>query len=227
MFSEVVDFGYLPIGQPSTNGRLTLPPSPVPLTPLDREMSLVDPFEALRAYANQDQSSLANVSKSTKRNPVLDTETKTIERTAHPTTSSSIGKWDVALCTLATGSIASDFIQKSPLLDSPPPSSDTGGGTTSNSIPDHRRDADCPEFASYRTNARGPPVSNERSHGYRRDFHIRLAAMSLERERLTVRVPADMDLGYIRFREELKQVLTDKGDECIWRGLEMQDEPRL
>ena len=51
--------------------------------------------------------------------------------------------------------------------------------------------------------------------------------MSLERERLTVRVPADMDLGYIRFREELKQILTDKGDEYIWRGLEMQDEPRL
>ena len=62
MLFEVVDFGYLPIGQDafSTHDRLTLHPSPAPLTPLDREMSLIDPFEALRAYANQDRSSLAN-----------------------------------------------------------------------------------------------------------------------------------------------------------------------
>jgi len=205
---------------------------PVPLTPLDRETSLFDPFEALRAYANQGWSSLADISKSTERSPVFDTETKTIERVAHPTTSPSIDECDVALRALATGCIVSDFLQKSPLSDSVTPSSDIGGETTSSSIPDYRRDADS-RSASYRTNAGGPPLSNERlcetrvHHGYARESHIRLAAMSLERERLTVRVSADIDLGYIRFREELKQILTDKGDECIWRGLEMQDEPRL
>jgi hypothetical protein len=70
-------------------------------------------------------------------------------------------------------------------------------------------------------------VSNEQPHSYAREFHIRHAAISLGRERRSVRVPADVDLGYIRFREGLQRGLTDKGDECIWRGLETQDEPRL
>ena len=212
---------------PSTNGRLTLSPSPVPLTPLDHEMSLVDPFEALRAYAKQDRSPLADISRPTEGDLVFNTETKMTERVAHPTTPPSIDEWDVALRALATGCIAFDYLQKSPLLDSLPPNSNIGGGTTSNFFPDHGLGADCPQFASSRTNARMPPLSNERPHDHTREFHIWLAATSLGRERLPVRVPAGVDLGYLRFREELKRSLTDKGDECIWRGLEMQDKPRL
>jgi hypothetical protein len=189
-------------------------------------MSLVDPFEALRAYANQGRSPLAGISTSTERYPIFDTETKEIGRVAHPTISPSIDEWDVGLRALAAGCINIDFLQKSSLSDSPPPSSDIGGRTTSNFIAGHRRDADCPGFATYRTNAGRPPLSNEQPHSHTREFHIRLAAMSLGRER-PVRMPTDVDLGYIRFREELKQMLTDKGDECIWRGLEIQDEPRL
>jgi len=212
---------------PSTDGRSTVSPSPIPPTPLDREMPLVDPFEALRAYANQGRSPRADPSTSTERAPVLDTETKTIGRVEHPTISPSIDQWDVAVRAPATGCIALDFLQRSPLSNSSLSGSDIGSETTSNFTPVHRRGAGCPRFASYQTNAISLPLSNEPPHGHRREFHIRLAAMSLERERLTVQVPGDMDLGYIRFREESKQMLMDKGDEYIWRGLEMQDEPRL
>ncbi len=204
---------------------MTLSPSPIPLTPLDREVSLVDPFEALRAYANGGRSPLADISGSTKRNPVLDAET--IKPVAHPMTSPSIDEWDVALRALAAGSNAFDFLQNSPLSDSPLPSNDIAGGVTANFFPiDHERDVNRTGFASSRMNAGKPPSSNELSHSHAREFHIRLAATSLGRERRTVRVPADMDPGYIRFREVLKQKLTDKGDECIWRGLKMRDEPR-
>ena len=190
-------------------------------------MSLDDPFEALRAYAMQDRSPLADISRPTERNPVFDTETKTTERVAHPTTSPSIDESDVALRALATGYTVFDFLQESPLSDSLPPSSGIRSGTTSNFFPDHGLGADCPRFESSRMSARMSPLSNERPHGHTREFHFRLAAMSLGGERLTVRVPAGGDLDYIRFREELKRSLTDKGDECIWRGLEMQDGPRL
>ena len=187
-------------------------------------MSLVDPFEALRAYANRDRSPLADIYGSTKRNSVLDTETT--NPVVHPMTSPSTDERDVALRAPATGCIASDFLQAPPLSGSPLPSSDIGVGVTSNFFPDHGRDVDR-RFASYRMNARSPTSKNERSHGHEREFHIRLAAMSLGGERRTVRVPTDVDLGYIRFREVLKQRLTDKGDECIWRGLKMRDGPRL
>ena len=167
-------------------------------------MSLVDPFEALRAYANGDRPPLADI-----------------------VTSPSLDERDVALRALAAGCISFDFLQKSPLSDSPLPSSDIGGGTTPNFFPAHGRDVDRPRFASYRMNAKSTPSSNGRSRDHTREFHVQLAAMNLERGQRTVRVPADVDLGYIRFREVLKQSLTDKGDECIWRGLEMRDEPRL
>ena len=202
---------------------MTLSPSPIPLTPLDRELSLVDPFEALRAYANGDRSPLADVSGSTKRNPVLDAGT--IKPVVHSMTSPSIGEWDVAGRALATECISFDLLQKSPLSDSPLPCSDIGGG--SNYFPDHERDVDCLRFASSRMDARSPPSSNGQSHDHAREFHIRLATTSLEKGRRTVRASAGVDRGYIRFRQVLKQRLTDKGDECIWRGLEMQDEPRL
>ena len=170
-------------------------------------MSLLDPFEALRAYANGDRSPPTDI--------------------AHPMTCPSLDERDAALRALASECISSDFLQKSPLSDSPLPGSDIGGGIASNFLLAHGRDVDRPRFVSHRMDARSPPSSDERSHGHAREFHIRLAAMSLGRERQTVRVPADLDLGYIRFREALKQSLTDKGDECIWRGLEMRDEPRL
>ena len=191
---------------------MTLSPSPIPLTPLDRDVSLIDPFEALRAYANKDRFPLADTS-ATKHNAALDAET--------------IDECDVALRALATRCNAFDFLPKSPLSDSPLLSSDIGGGIIPHFFPDHGRDVGRPRFASYRVNARWPPSNNERSHGHTREFHIRLAAMSLGRERRTVRLPTQVDLGYIRFREVLKQTLTDKGDECIWRGLAMRDEPRL
>ena len=184
-------------------------------------MSLIDPFEALRAYANGDRSPLANAS-GTKRNAVLDAET--IEPVAYPMASPSIDECDVALRELATRGNTFDFLQKSPLSNSPLPSSDIGGGIIS---PDHGRDVNRPRIPSYRVSARWPPSSNEQSHDHGREFHIRLAAMSLGGERPTVRVPTQLDLDYIRFREDLKQKLTDKGDECIWRGLTMRDEPRL
>ena len=203
---------------------MTLSPSPIPLTPLDCELSLVDPFEALRAYANGERSPLADISGSVKRNPALDTETT--EPLVYPMISPSIDKCDVTLRASATGCIALDVLPGPPLSDSPLTSSDIGDGVTSNSFPDHGRDVDL-RLASYRMNTRRPSSGNERSHGHARESHIRLAAMSLEGARRTVRVPAHVDLGYIRFREVLKQTLTDKGDECIWRGLRMRDEPRL
>ena len=139
-------------------------------------------------------------------------------------TSPSIGEWDIAGRALATGRISIDLLQQSPLSDSPLPGGDIGGGVTSNYFPDHGRDVDCLRFASSRMNARRLPSSNEQSHDHVREFHIRLAAASLEKDR---GVPTDEYLGYIRFRQVLKQKLTDKGDECIWRGLEMRDKPRL
>ena len=156
-------------------------------------MTLVDPFEALRAYAKQGRSPLADISGPTERTPVFGTETKATERVAHHTTPSSIDEWDVALRALATGCIAFDLLQKSPLSDSLPPSSDIGGGTTSNFSPYHGLGVDCPRFVSSCMNTRMPPLSNERPHGHTREFHIRLAAMSLGRERLTIRVPASVE----------------------------------
>ena len=188
-------------------------------------MPLVDPFEALRAYANGDRSPLANISGSTKRNPVLDAETT--KSVMHHMTSPSIDELDVALRGLATGCNPFDFLPKSPLSDLPLPSSDTAGGVSASSFPDHGRGVDRPPVASSRMNAGKPPSSNDRSHNHVREFHIRLAATSLGRGGRTVRVPGDTDLSYIRFREVLRQTLTDKGDECIWRGLKMRDQPRL
>ena len=191
---------------------------------MDREVSLVDPFEAVRAYAAGGRSPLDNISGSTKRNPVLDTETTKTD--VHPMTSPSTDEWDVALRALAAGR-AFDFLPKPPFSDSPLPSSDTTGGVSASFSPDHGRDVDRPRVASSWMNAGKPPSSNERPHNHARKFHIWLAATRLGRERRRVRVPSDMDPNYIRFREELKQKLTDKGDECIWRGLKMRDRPRL
>ena len=65
---------------------------------------------------------------------------------------------------------------------------------------------------------------NEQSDSHPREFYIQIATASLERERRTVQIPADVDPDYIRFQEELKEKLTSKGDECIWRALEkLQD----
>ena len=188
-------------------------------------MSLVDPFEALRAYADGGRSPLANISGSTKRNPALDAEA--IKPIMHPITSLSIDEWDALRPAASARSATFDFLQKSPLSDSPQPSSDNADGVSASLFSDHGRDVDRPRVASSRMNAGKPPSSNERFHSHARGFHIRLAAMSLGRERRTVRVPSEMDLSYIRFREMLKQKLTDKGDECIWRGLTMRDAPRL
>ena len=174
---------------------MTLSRGPVPLTPLDREVSPADPFEALRAYANGGRSPLVGISGS-RCIPVLEAET--IKQAEHPMTSPYIGESDVALRALANGYIAIDLLQRSPLSDSPLPTSDMGSAITSNFFPDHAR-----------------------------EFHIHLAATSLERGRRTVRVPADADPGYNRFREALRLKLMVKGDECIWRGLKMRDKPRL
>jgi len=146
--------------------------------------------------------------------------TETMKPVAVPTTAPSIGEWDDALHALATGRSAFGFLQTLPLPASPASSSDIRGGI------DQGRDADRPRCAPYQVNARRLSLGNEQPDGYAREFHRQLAAASLERERRTVRVPTGVDLGYIRFRRELKQILTDKGDECIWRGLEMQDDRR-
>ena len=189
-------------------------------------MPLVDPFEALRAYANRDRSPLADISGSAERHPVLDTETT--RPATHPTTASSIDEWDIALRALATGSLAFDFLQKLPSSHSARPSCDVGSSATSSSaVVNDGRDTDRLRFAPSWANAKRLSSSNEQNRRHAREFHIQLAATSLGRERRTVRVPTNVDLGYIRFREELKQTLTGKGDECIWRGLEMQDDPRL
>lgn len=69
-------------------------------------------------------------------------------------------------------------------------------------------------------NAMGHSLGNEQHHSHTCRFHIRLAAMNLTRERQTIRVPADMDLDYIRFLEDPKQKLMSEGEECIgmdWR----------
>ena len=187
-------------------------------------MPLVDPFEALREYANRDRSPLAAISGSAERHLVLDAET--IRPTAHATTAPSINELDIALRALATGSLAFDFLQKLPSSSSVRPSCDVGSSATSSSTVGDGRDADRLRFAPSRANAK-KPSSNEQARSHEREFHIQLAATSLGRERRTVRVPTNVDLSYIRFREELKQTLTSKGDECIWRGLETQDDPRL
>ena len=204
---------------------MTLSPSPAPLTPLDRELPLVDPFEALRAYATRDRSPLADISGSAERHPGLDTET--IRPVARPTTAPSIDQWDIALDALATGSLAFDFLQELPSSNSLRPICDVGSRATSSPSVDDGQDAGRLRVAPSRAMAKRPSSSNEQPRSYEREFHIRLAATSLGRERRTVRAPANVDLGYIRFREELKQRLTGKGDECIWRGLEAQDDPRL
>ena len=176
---------------------MTLSRSPDPLTPLDRDASLADPFEALRAYANGERPPLSGISGFTRRIPVLDAET--IKPAEYPMTSPSIGESDAALRALAAGYRAIDFLPRSPLSDLPLPSSDMGNEVTSTSS----------------------------SPDYEREFHIHLAATSLGRGRRTVRVPADADPGYNRFREILKLKLMAKGDECIWRGLKMRDKPRV
>ena len=151
-------------------------------------MSLVDSFDAVRAYANGGRSPLAGISGFTRRIPVLDVET--IKHAEHPMTSPSICESDAALRALAAGYVAIGALQRSPSPDPPLP-------------------------------------SDERYHDPVRGSHIQLAATSLERGRQTVRVPADTDLGYLRFREVLRLKLMVKGDECIWRGLEMRDKSRL
>ena len=208
-----------------TNGCLTLTPSPVPLTPQDRELSLVDPFEALRAYANRDRSPLAGILESTEFNPVLDTET--IKPVAHSMTAPSIDEWDVALRALATGCLASECVPKLPSSNSPSASGEIDNAANSTAPFGHGRGAGWLQFASSSVNVKIYSSNNEPPQSHAREFHIRLAATSLERARRTVRMPVNVDLGYVRFRKELKKSLTGKGDGCIWRGLETRDEPRL
>jgi len=198
-------------------------PNPIPFTSLDREVSLIGPFEALRAYANIDRPPLAELSGS-QHDVALNI--KTLKPVADPTTASPLGELDVTLRSLATGSLASDFLQKLP-SNSPPSSCDMDRRATSSTSINHGRDAERPRFVSSQANARRPSSDNEGPHSRAREYHRLLAVMGLERERRTVRAPAELDLGYIGFREELKQKLTGQGDECIWRGLKMQDQPRL
>jgi hypothetical protein len=97
---------------------------------------------------------------------------------------------------------------------------DTGNILTSNPSPDQGRDAERLRFESPRANLTRYSSDKEHPRGHAREFHIQLAAMNLGRDRRMVRVPADVDLDYIRFREGLKRKLIGQGDECIWRGLE-------
>ena len=184
---------------------MTLPPSPAPLTPKDRKVSLADPFEVLRAYAQRDRSRLGDISGPS---PLLD-------------------ECDVALHGLATGCLWSDVVQELSSSNSPRASCGVKNISTSGSSLNHRRDAKQLLFEPSRTNATRDSLDTEQPCSHAREFHIQLAATDLGGERGTVRVPADVDPDYIRFREELKQKLMSKGDGCIWRGLKSQDEPRL
>ena len=190
-------------------------------------MSMVDPSEALQVYAKRDRSRFGDISGRTEHNSLPDTDTDTIRHVAHATTKLSMGESDVALCGLATRCHRSDFVQKLPSSNSLPAGCDVGDISASSSSLNHGGDAEHPRFESVRMNATRYSSDNEQPRSHSREFHIRLAVTNLTRERVTVQVPADMDLDYIRFREELKQKLTSKGDECIWRGLEAQDEPRV
>ena len=204
---------------------MTLSPSLALLTPQDRQVSIVDPFEALRAYAKRDESRLGGISGCTKRNPLLDTDT--IRHVAHATTDTAMGECDITLRAFAPGSLQYGFVQELPSSNSPQASCEISNTSTSGSSLNHRRDTEQPQCESFQTNATRYSSDDKQLHSHAREFHIQLAATNLERERGTVRVPANMDLDYIRFREELKQKLMRKGDECIWRGLVAQDERRL
>ena len=201
---------------------MTLSPSPASLTPQDRDVPLVDPFEALRAYAQRGRSPLGGC---TERSAVLDTDA--IRPVAYHTPNPTIDECELPLHALSTGRPGPEFAQMLPLSNSPRANCGAEGIYTSGSSLNRGRDAEWPQFESSRTNAKRHSSNNEQPHSHTREFHIQLAATNLGRERGTVRVPMDADLDYIRFREELKQTLMSKGDECIWRGLESQDDPRL
>ena len=170
-------------------------------------------------------SRLSDTSRRTEHNPRLDTDT--IRHVAHATTHTAMGECDVTLHAFAPGSLQYGFVQELPSSNSPQASCDMRNTSTSGSSLNHGRDTEQPQSESIQMNATRYSSDNKQLHSHAREFHIRLAAMNLEREQGTVRVPPNMDLDYIRFREELKQKLMRKGDECIWRGLVSQDERRL
>ena len=186
---------------------------------------MVDPFEALRVYAKRDRSRFGDISGHAEHNPLPDTDP--IRHVVHAMTNPTVGESDVAPCGLATGCHRSDFVQRLPSSNSLQAGCNVGDTSTSGSSLNHRRDAEQPRFESSRMNVTRYSSDNEQSRSHSREFHIQLAVTNLTRDRVTVQVPPDTDLDYIRFREELKQKLTSKGDECIWRGLKAQDEPRV
>jgi len=203
---------------------MTLSPSPAPFTPHDGEVSLVDPFEALRAYALRGPLRSMHPEILPGGDPMIHTDT--IRPVADPKTKPSVGECDVAPHALATGCLGTDFVQKLTSSDSPRVSCDVRDISTSSSSLNDGRDAELLRFESSRTNSMRHSSENKHPRGHAREFHLQLAATNLGRERRTVRVPAHVDAEYIRFREELKLKLTSKGDECIWRGLVVQDDPR-
>ena len=120
-------------------------------------------------YANRGRFPLANIPGSTERNPVLDTEI--IKPVAHSTTAPCIDEWDVAL---ATGRLASDFVQKLPSSNSLLNSRDINNAVILTPSFGHRRDAEQLQFASSRVNAGRHSLNNESPQSYAREFHIRL-----------------------------------------------------
>ena len=188
---------------------------------------MVDPFEALRAYVKRGGSRPGDISGRTEHNPRRNTDT--IRHVAHATTNASEEAYDLALHEFAPRSLRYSFVQELPSSNSPQASRDINNKSTSGSSLNHGQDTEQPQFESCQMNATrySSDSNNKQLRSHAREFHIQLAAMNLERERGTARVPANMDLDYIRFREELKQKLMRKGDECIWRGLVAQDEWRL
>ena len=190
---------------------------------------MVDSFEALRVYAKKERSQFGDISGRTEHNPLpdTDTDTDTIRHVAHATTNPPMEESDVGLCGLATGCHRSDFVQNLPSSNSLRAGCDVGDISASGSSLNHGGDVEQPRFESVRMNATRYSSDHEQPRSHSREFHIQLAVTNLTRQRVTVQVPTDTDLDYIRFREELKQKLTSKGDECIWRGLVVQDEPRM
>jgi hypothetical protein len=206
---------------------LTLSPTATPPTPLDREVSLVDPFEALPASANQDRSPLTDISRSFGRDVLLETKTVHLEPIVHAVVIPSIDESDVALRAPANGRLAIDLVQEFPSSNSLSSGCDIGNRATSNSSLGRPRDTERLQFGSPRVNASRLSSQDHQPNNQEREFHIQLAAISLGKERQAIQVPTDVDLGYVRFREELKEKLIDNGEECIWDALEMQDSSRL
>ena len=186
---------------------------------------MVDPFEALRAYAKRDESRLGGISGCTERNLLLDTDT--IRHIAHATTDTAMEEYGVTLRAFAPESLQYGFVQELPSSNSPQASCDISNTSTSGSSLIHGRDTEQPQCESIQMKATRYSSDDKQLHSHAREFHIQLAARNLERGRGSVRVPANMDLDYICFREELRQKLMRKGDGCIWRGLVAQDERQL